>query len=195
MGRPGCLIVIFKENGHSDRSSNSWQSCLHFAFKEDMNLSLLFADIDSQKGRLCFFAFLGRQVKLYFSIVFCLLTTLHSRRRMSSNFLSSKVSQVFRQCLKLFCFFFKFFNIASSFFHQWSGRPGFNPRSRHTKDFLNGTWYPPCLTLGNIRYVSRAKWSNLGKGVAPSPTPWCSSYWKGSLLTTLDYGRQQLLTS
>ena len=24
---------------------------------------------------------------------------------------------------------------------QWSGRPGFNPRSRHTKDFKNGTWY------------------------------------------------------
>ena len=23
----------------------------------------------------------------------------------------------------------------------WSGRPGFNPRSRHTKDFKNGTWY------------------------------------------------------
>ena len=24
---------------------------------------------------------------------------------------------------------------------QWSGRPGFNPKSRHTKDFKNGTWY------------------------------------------------------
>ena len=24
---------------------------------------------------------------------------------------------------------------------QWSGRPGFNPRSDHTKDFKNGTWY------------------------------------------------------
>ena len=31
-------------------------------------------------------------------------------------------------------------------------------------------WYliPPCLTLNNIRYVSRLKWSNQGKGVAPS---------------------------
>ena len=37
------------------------------------------------------------------------------------------------------------------------------------------------LTLSNIRYVSRAKWSNRKKRVAPSPTPWCSSYWKGSL--------------
>ena len=28
------------------------------------------------------------------------------------------------------------------------------------------------------------------KGVVPSPTPWCSSYRKGSLRVTLDYGRQ-----
>ena len=28
------------------------------------------------------------------------------------------------------------------------------------------------------------------EGVAPSPTPWCSSYRKGSLWVTLDYGRQ-----
>ena len=39
---------------------------------------------------------------------------------------------------------------------------------------------PPCLTLSNIRYVSRVKWSNRGKGVAPSPTPRCSSYGKGA---------------
>ena len=38
---------------------------------------------------------------------------------------------------------------------------------------------PPCLTLSNIRYVSRVKWSNLGKEVAPSPIPRYSSYWKG----------------
>ena len=32
-------------------------------------------------------------------------------------------------------------------------------------------WYliPPCLTLRNIWYVSRVKWSNQGKGVVPSP--------------------------
>ena len=46
---------------------------------------------------------------------------------------------------------------------------------------------PPCLTLINIRYGSRVKWSNPGKGVAPSPTPWCSSYQKGSPWVTLDY--------
>ena len=44
----------------------------------------------------------------------------------------------------------------------------------------------PCLTLSIIRYRSRVKWSNPGNGVAPSPTPRCSSYWKGSLLVTLD---------
>ena len=58
-------------------------------------------------------------------------------------------------------------------------------------------WYliPPCLTLSIIRYVSRVKWSNPWKRVAPSPTPRCSSYWKGSLLVALDYGRQLYFTS
>ena len=32
------------------------------------------------------------------------------------------------------------------------------------------------LTLSNIRYVLRVKWSNPGKGIAPFPTPRCSSY-------------------
>ena len=43
-------------------------------------------------------------------------------------------------------------------------------------------WYlmPPCLALNTIRWWSRVKWSNPGNGVAPSPTPRCSSYWKGS---------------
>ena len=35
--------------------------------------------------------------------------------------------------------------------------------------------------------------SNPGKGVAPSLTSRCSSYWKGSLLVALDYGRQLYL--
>ena len=52
-------------------------------------------------------------------------------------------------------------------------------------------WYlmPPYLTLSIIRYVSRVKWSNSGKGVAPSPTLQCCCYLKGSLRVTLDYGR------
>ena len=52
---------------------------------------------------------------------------------------------------------------------------------------------PPCLTLSIIRYGSRVKWSNPGNGVAPSPTPWCSSYRKGSLRVTLDYGRLTMI--
>ena len=57
-------------------------------------------------------------------------------------------------------------------------------------------WYlmPPCLTLSVIRYGSRVKWSNLGKEVASSPTPQCSSYWKGNLWVTLDEGRQFCFT-
>ena len=53
-------------------------------------------------------------------------------------------------------------------------------------------WYLmlPCSTLSIIRSGSRVKWGNPGKGVAPSPTPWCSSYQKGSLRVTLDYGCQ-----
>ena len=53
-------------------------------------------------------------------------------------------------------------------------------------------WYLmcPCLRLSIIRYVSRVKWSNPGKGEVHPPTPRCSSYWKGNLLVTLDYGRQ-----
>ena len=39
----------------------------------------------------------------------------------------------------------------------------------------------------------RVKWSNPGKCVVPSPTPRFSSYWKGSLLVFLDYGRQLYL--
>ena len=52
-------------------------------------------------------------------------------------------------------------------------------------------WYliSPCLTLSIIKCVSRVKWSNPGKGVAPSPTSRCTSYWNGSLPVALDYGR------
>ena len=51
----------------------------------------------------------------------------------------------------------------------------------------------PCLTLSNIRYISSVKWSNPRKRVAPFPTPQCSSYWKGSLLVTLNHCRQLYL--
>ena len=50
-----------------------------------------------------------------------------------------------------------------------------------------------CFTLSIIRYLSRVKKSNPVKGVVSSSTPWCSSYWKGSLQVTLDYGCQLLL--
>ena len=58
---------------------------------------------------------------------------------------------------------------------------------------LKKKWYliPPCFTLSIIRYVSRVKWTNPGKGVAPSPIPHCSSYWKGSFQVALNYNRRQ----
>ena len=73
---------------------------------------------------------------------------------------------------------------------QWPRRSGFNPRPSHTKD--SKKWYLmlSCLTLSIIRYVSRVKWNSPVKGVAPFPTPWGSSYRKGSLRVTLNYGRQ-----
>ena len=53
-------------------------------------------------------------------------------------------------------------------------------------------WYliPPCLTFSIIRYISKVKWSNPGKEVAPSPIPRCSGYRKGTLRVALDYNRQ-----
>ena len=43
--------------------------------------------------------------------------------------------------------------------------------------------------LNTQQYKVLIKWSNPGKGVAPPSTPRCHSYWKGSLLVALDYGR------
>ena len=40
--------------------------------------------------------------------------------------------------------------------------------------------------LNTRHYKVRIK-GKVGKGVASSPTPWCSSYQKGSLRVTLDY--------
>ena len=56
-------------------------------------------------------------------------------------------------------------------------------------------WYSmlPCLTLSITRYWSRVKWSNPRNGVAPFPTPWCSSYQKGSRRVTHDSGCQLYL--
>ena len=52
-------------------------------------------------------------------------------------------------------------------------------------------WYliPLRLTLSSLMYVSRVKWCDLAKGVAPSSTPRLSSYWKRSLRVALDFGR------
>ena len=48
----------------------------------------------------------------------------------------------------------------------------------------------PYLTLSIIKYGSRVKGSNRRKGVAPFPTPQCSSYCKRKHQVALDYSRQ-----
>ena len=48
-------------------------------------------------------------------------------------------------------------------------------------------------SLLNTQYYKvriKGKVEQSREGVAPSPTPWCGSYRKGSLRVTLDYGRQ-----
>ena len=47
-------------------------------------------------------------------------------------------------------------------------------------------------SLLNIQLYN-VKWGNPEEGVAPFPTPRCSSYWKGSLQVALDYSRQLYL--
>ena len=47
-------------------------------------------------------------------------------------------------------------------------------------------WY---LIPQHYKVRIKSRWSNPGKGVVPSPKPWCSSYWKRSLRVTLNYGR------
>ena len=74
-------------------------------------------------------------------------------------------------------------------FANGPGDLGSISRSSHTKDskmvldasLLNTQHY-------KVRIMGKVK--NPGKGVAPSPTLWCSSYRKGSLWVTLDNGRQ-----
>ena len=81
--------------------------------------------------------------------------------------------------------------ISFNFFNLLNG-PGDGVQSQVASYQRLKKWYliSPCLTLSIIRYASRVKWSNPGRAVAPSLTSRCSSYWKGTLLVALDYGRQ-----
>ena len=51
----------------------------------------------------------------------------------------------------------------------------------------------PLLNIQHYKVRIKGKVEQSRKGVAPSPTPWCSSYRKGSLRVTLDNGRQLYL--
>ena len=48
------------------------------------------------------------------------------------------------------------------------------------------------LNTQHYKVWIKGKWSNPGKGVAPSPTPECSSFWKGNLHVTLDNSQPTL---
>ena len=61
-------------------------------------------------------------------------------------------------------------------FANGPGDRGSTPGQVIPKTLKKWDLIPPCLTLSIIRYISRVKWSNPGKGVAPPPTLWCSSY-------------------
>ena len=50
------------------------------------------------------------------------------------------------------------------------------------------------LSTQHYKVRIKGKVEQSRKGVAPSPTHWCSSYRKGSLRITLDYGRQLYFT-
>ena len=67
---------------------------------------------------------------------------------------------------------------------KWTVQSPVESYQSHIKRYL----IPPQLSI--IKYGLRAKWNNPGKGVVSFPTSRCSSYWKGSLRVTLDYGRQ-----
>ena len=56
--------------------------------------------------------------------------------------------------------------------------------------FLSLEMVPGANLLNTQHLKVRVEWSNPCKGVEPSPTFWCSSYRKGSLRVTLDYGHQ-----
>ena len=80
----------------------------------------------------------------------------------------------------------EFFNCI--YVRQWSGEPGFSPRSIHTKDFkivLDAS----LLNTQHYKLRIKGKWSNPGESVAPFPTPKCSSNLKKSLWVALDFDR------
>ena len=67
---------------------------------------------------------------------------------------------------------------------------GVQSQVKSYQKFKKWYWMTPCLTLSILRYRSMVKMSSSGKEIVPSPTPWCSSYWKGSLWVDLDYNYQ-----
>ena len=99
-------------------------------------------------------------------------------------------------CIHIYIYLHTLDNIYISSFVSWvkcfpmTWETGFQsqvePYQRHKE------WYLmlPCLKLGIIRYGSKVKWSNPGKGEVPAPKTQSSSYWKESLQVTHNQGCQ-----
>ena len=49
------------------------------------------------------------------------------------------------------------------------------------------------LNTQHYKVLIKSKWNNPVNGVAPSPTPLCRTYWKGSLQVILDYSQPTYL--
>ena len=65
--------------------------------------------------------------------------------------------------------------------------------TQHYKVRIKGKVDSSLLNTQHYKVWIKGKVEQSWEGVAPSPTPWCSSYRKGSLRVTLDYGRQLYL--
>ena len=77
-----------------------------------------------------------------------------------------------RTCYRLIDFVKDFTRMCSPMVRE----TGVQSQVRTYQILLKWHLIPLSLTLSIKRYVSRVKRSNPGKGVAPSPTPRCSSY-------------------
>ena len=83
-----------------------------------------------------------------------------------------------------------FISLVGRVFANDLGDPGSIPGRVKTRT-LKMVLATSLLNTQQYKVGIKGKWSNSRKGVAPSPTPRCSSYWKGNLMVTFDYDRQQ----
>ena len=72
---------------------------------------------------------------------------------------------------------------------KWSGRPGFSPRSTHTKDSKK-VLVAPLLNTQHYKVRIKGKVEQSRERSSAPTTPQCGSYWKGSLQVNVNTGHQ-----